>query len=63
MKVTLDVEAGWHKVDKTPTKRLMRRNIDAINHVLELKSLTIADIQCLIDTKSILLGIQEQLPD
>ena len=46
-----------------PTKNGIQKNIDALNAAINGDNLSAAQQQSLMDTKSILIGIQETLPD
>lgn len=61
MKVTIDLCAGPTSFRK-PTKHDIQKNIDALERAIKGKPLA-CDMVLLMDTKSILQGIQNQLPN
>ena len=62
MKVTIDLRAGPAPYWQKPTKAAIEKNIEAIDRAINGKPIVI-DTNYLMDTKSILMVIKEQLPD
>lgn len=62
MKITIYLERGKRfSIPTNPTRLDMDKNIKAIDHALQRNIRIIDDVR-LIDTKSILMAIREQLP-
>lgn len=61
MKVTIDIATG-PKSSPIVTKQDIQKNIDALQRTISGK-VAFSDITLLLDTKSILIGIQQALPD
>jgi len=62
MKITIELKAGPHLYLQRSTKRIITKNIEAVERAIDGKPL-VCDTNYLIDTKSILEAIKEQLPD
>lgn len=60
MKVTIEIFTGPNH--KEPTKRDMERNIQALDRAISGNQ-QCNDFILMMDTKSILIGIQKKLPD
>ena len=62
MRVTIDMCAGAVSYRLNPTKKDINKNIVAIDRAIHRK-LLVCDMNYLVNTKTILEGIREQLPD
>ncbi len=60
MFVNVEIKAG---MGRDPTKSDIQKNIDALNHVMKHDDINSICTTLLIDTRSILEGIQRGLPN
>lgn len=61
MFVTIEVKAGTAKTPEIPTQKRMQGNLEALEHVIVGRAMP-DDIPYLLDIKSLLYAIREQLP-
>jgi hypothetical protein len=61
MKVTIDIASGNN--NSMPTKRDLDHSIQSIQKAIDRQPLSGYDTDLLLGIKSILIGIQEQLPE